>query len=131
MRLFLLDPCSVLVRGQGVLLLLEGGLGITHCHFLLLKGFALFLEGPGERGDGRLLALELGLLALELGLLALELGFLVLELGLLALELGFLLLERRPSALQLGGLRLGFPSLLLHCGSLDVTLGGGPRELLL
>jgi len=47
------------------------------------------------------------------------------------MELGFLLLERRPSALQLGGLPLGFPSLLLRCGPLDVTLTGGPRQLLL
>ena len=73
--------------------------------------------GPGERGDGRLLALELSLLALELGLLA--------------LKLGFLLLERRPSALQLGDLGLGFLSLLLRCGPLDVTLTGGPHQLLL
>jgi len=86
-------------------------------HLLFLEGFALLLEGPGERGNGCLLALELGLLALELGLLA--------------LEFGFLLLERRPSALQLSGLCLGFPSLLLRCGPLDVTLTGGPRQLLL
>jgi len=44
-----------------------------------------------------------------------------------ALELGFLLLERHPSALQLSGLRLGFSSLLLRCGPLDVTLTGSPR----
>ena len=117
MRLFLLDPCGVLVRGQGVLLLLEGGFGITHCHFLLLEGFALLLEGPGQRSDGRLLALELGLLALELGLLA--------------LELGLLLLERRPNTLQLGSLRLGLLSLLLRCGPLDIALTGGSCQLFL
>ena len=117
LRLFLLDPCGLLEGGQGIFLLLKGGLSVTHCRFLLLEGIALLLEGPGGHGDGRLLALELGLLALELGHLA--------------LELGFLLLERHPSALQLGGLCLGFPSLLLCCGSLDVTLTGGPRQLLL
>ena len=110
MRLFLLDPCGFLVREQGVLLLLEGGLSITHCRFLLLEGFALLLEGPGQRSDGRLLALELGLLALELGLL---------------------LLERRPNMLQLGSLCLGLQSLLLRCGPLDVALAGGLRQLLL
>ena len=60
-----------------------------------------------------------------------ELGLLVLELGLLALEFGFLQLERCPGALQLGGLRLGFLSLLLCCSSLDVALTGGLRQLLL
>ena len=58
------------MRGQGVLLLLEGGLGITHCRFLLLEGFALLIEGPGQRSDGRLLALKLSLLDLELGVAA-------------------------------------------------------------
>ena len=117
MRLFLLDPCGVLVRGQGVLLLLEGGLGVTHCRFLLLEGFALLLEDPGQCSDGRLLTLKLGLLALELGVLA--------------LELGLLLLERRPSSLQLGSLRLSFLGLLLRRGPLDVALAGGSRQLFL
>ena len=103
MRLFLLDPCGVLVRGQGVLLLLEGGLGVTHCRFLLLEGFSLLLEGPGQRSDGRLLALELGLL----------------------------LLECRPNTLQLGSLCLGFMSLLLRRDPLDIALADGPRQLLL
>ena len=116
-RLFLLGPCGFLVRKQGVLLLLEGGLGITHCRFLLLEGFAFLLEGPSQHSDGRLLALKLGLLALELGLLA--------------LELSLLLLERRPNALQLSSLRLGLLSLLLRRGLLDVALTGGPRQLLL
>ena len=110
LRFFLLDPGDLLERGQGVLLLLEGGLRIPNGHLL-------FLEGPGERGDGRLLALELGLLALELGLLV--------------LELGLLLLERRPNTLQLGNLRLGLLSLLLRRGPLDVALAGGPRQLFL
>ena len=117
MRLLLLGLCGVLVCGQGVLLFLEGGLGVTHCRFLLLEGFALLLEDPGQRSDGRLLALKLGLLALELGVLA--------------LELGLLLLERRPNTLQLGSLRLGLLSLLLHRGPLDVALTGDPRQLLL
>ena len=103
LRLFLLDPCGFLVRGQGVLLHHEVGLGVMHCRFLLLEGFALLLEGPGERGDGRLLVLELGLL----------------------------LLERRPNTLQLGSLCLGLQSLLLRCGPLDVALAGGLRQLLL
>ena len=85
LRLFLLDSGGLLERGQGVLLLLEGSLRVPHNNLLLLEGLALLLEGPGERGDGRLLALELGLLALELGLLA--------------LELGLLLLDRRPNTL--------------------------------
>ena len=38
---------------------------------------------------------------------------------------------RCPSALQLGGLCLGFLSLLLCYGPLDITLTGGPRQLLL
>ena len=117
LRLFLLDPCSLLEGGQGIFLLLKGGLGIAHCRFLLLEGFALLLEGPGERGDGHPLALELGLLALELGLLA--------------LELGLLLLERRPSSLQLGSLRLGFLGLLLRRGPLGIALVDSPRQLLL
>ena len=117
MCLFLLDPCGFPVRGQGVLLLLEGGLGVTHCHFLLREGRVPPSEGCVERGDGRLLALELGLLALEL-------DFLVLELSLL-------LLERRPNTLQLGSLRLGLLSLLLPRGPLDVALAGGPRQLFL
>ena len=74
LRLFLLGPCGLLERGQGVLLLLEGGLRVPDGHLLFLEGSALLLESPGERGDGCLLVLELGLLALELGLLALELG---------------------------------------------------------
>ena len=115
--LFLLDPGGFLEQGQGVLLLLEGGLRVPDGHLLFLEGSTLLLEGPGQRSDGRLLALELGLLALELGVLA--------------LELGFPLLESRPSELQLDGLRLGFLSLLLCCSSLDVTLTGGPRQLLL
>ena len=119
LRLFLLDPGGLLEQGQGVLLLLEGGLSVTRCRFLLLEGFALLLEG-----HGRLLALELGLLALELGLLALELG-------LLTLELGLLLLERCPNTQQLGSLRLGLLSLLLRRGPLDVALAGVPCQLLL
>ena len=110
MRLFLLDPCGFLVRGQGLLLLLEGSLGITHCRFLLREGRVPLYEGRVECGDGRLLTLELGLLALELGLL---------------------LLERRPKTLQLGSLRLGFLSPLFRGGPLDVTLARGPRQLLL
>jgi len=112
LRLFLLDPGGLLERGQGVLLL-EGGLRIPHDHLLLLEGFALLLEGPGQRGDGRLLALELDLLALELGLFA--------------LELGFLLLECCPDTLQLGSLRLSLLSFLLCRGPLDVALFGDPR----
>ena len=110
LRLFLLDPHGFLERGQGLLLLLEGGLRIPGGRFLLL-------EGPGERGDGHPLALELGLLALELGLLA--------------LELGLLLLERRPSSLQLGSLCLGLLGSLLRHGPLGVALAGGLRQLLL
>ena len=79
MRLFLLDPRGFLERGQGVLLLLEGGLRFPDGRFPILEVFTLLLEGARERGDGRLLALELGLLALELGLLALEFGLLLLE----------------------------------------------------
>ena len=67
-------------------------------HLLLLEGFALFPEGPGERDDGHLFLEKLGLL----------------------------LLERRPKALQLGSLLLDFPSLLLRCDPLDVTLAGNP-----
>ena len=117
LRLFLLDPGSLLERGQGVLLLLEGGLRVPDGHLLFLEGSALLLEGPGQHSDGRLLALELVLLALELGLLV--------------LELGLLLLERHPNTLQLGSLSLGLLS-LLHCrGPQDVALAGGPRQLLL
>ena len=72
LRLFLLDPCGFLQRGQGVLLLLEGSLRI-------LEGRDLFLKSPGERGDSRPLTLELGLLALELGLLRFEGLLLLLE----------------------------------------------------
>ena len=103
MRLFLLDPGDPLERGQGVLLLLEGGLRIPDDHLLFLKGSALLLEGPGERGDDRLLLLELGLF----------------------------LLERRPNALQLGSLRLGLMGSLLRRGPLGVALADSPRQLLL
>ena len=106
LRLLLLDSGGLHERGQGVLLLIEGGLRVPHDDLLLLEGFALLLEGPGERGDGRLLALELGLLALELGLF---------------------LLEHRPNALQLGSLRLSLLSFLLCRGPLDVALFGDPR----
>ena len=105
-----MDSGGLLEGRQGVLFLLEGGLRIPEGHLPFLEGFALLLEGPGERGNGCLLALELGLLALEFG---------------------FLLLECRRSTLQLSGLCLGFPSLLLCCGPLDVTLAGSPRQLLL
>ena len=115
--LFPLDPGGLLEREQGVLLLLEDGLRVPDGHLLFLEGFALFLEGPGERGDGRLLALELGLLALEFGLLV--------------LELGLLLLQRCPNMLQLGGPRLSLLSLLLRRGPLDVALAGGLRQLFL
>ena len=70
--LFLLDPCSFLEHGQGVLLLLEGSLHV-------LEGHNLFLESPGERGNSRPLMLELGLLALELGLLRFKGLLLLLE----------------------------------------------------
>ena len=110
LRFLLLDSGSLLERGQGVLLLLEGGLRVPDGHLLFLEGFSLFLEGPGERGDSRLLALELGLLVLELGLL---------------------LLERRPSTLQLGSLRHGLLSLLLRRGPLDVALAGSSCQLFL
>ena len=117
LRLFLLDPRGFHERGQGVLLLIEGSLRIPDSRFLLLEGFTLLLEGPGERGDGRLLALELGLLALQLSLLA--------------LELGLLLLEHRPSSLQLGSLRLGLLGFLCRHGPLGVALSGGLHPLLL
>jgi len=100
---------------QGVLSFLEGSLSVPNGHLLCSEDGVLLHKGLGEHHDGHLLALELSLLALELGLLA--------------LELGFLLLERRRSALQLGGLRLDFLSLLLRCGPLDVTLAGGPHQL--
>ena len=88
----LLQPSQRGVRlrlecGQGVLLLLEGTLRAPSGRLLLSKGGISLSEGCGEHGDGRLLALELGLLAQKLGLL---------------------LLERRPSSLQLGSLLLGF-----------------------
>ena len=110
LHFLLLDSGGLLERGQGVLLLLEGGLRVPDGHLL-------FLEGPGERGDGRLLPLELGLLALEFGLLV--------------LELGLLSIERRPNTLQLGSLLLGVLSLLLRRGRLDVALTGGSRQLFL
>ena len=103
LRLFLLDSGGLLERGQGVLLLLEGGLRVSHDHPLLLEGFALLLEGPGQRGDGRLVVLELGLL----------------------------LLEHHPNALQLNSLRLSLLSLLLRRGPLDIALSGGLRQLFL
>jgi hypothetical protein len=115
--IFLLDLCGLLEGGQGIFLLLKGGLGVAHCRFLLLEGFALLLEGPGDCGDGCLLALELGLLALELGLLA--------------LELSLLLLECRPSSLQLSSLRLGLFGFMLRHGPLGIALAGGLRQLLL
>ena len=90
LRFRLLDSDGPFERGQGVLLLLEGGLRVPDDHLLFLEGFTLFLEGPGERGDGHLLALELGLLALEFGLLV--------------LELRLLLLQHRPSSPQLDSL---------------------------
>ena len=102
MRLLQLSPCGILKRRQGGLLLLEGALCVPNSHLF-------FRKSRGEYGDSRFPALELSLLVLELG---------------------FLLLERHPSALQLGGLRLGFPSLLLRCGPPDVTLTGGSRQLL-
>ena len=62
----------------------------------------------------------------ELGLLLLERCPEALQLG--ALRLGFpsLLLERRPEALQLGSLRLGLPGLLLRRRPLDIPLTGNP-----
>ena len=117
LRFRLLDSGGPFEHGQGVLLLLEGGLRVPDGHLLFLEGFALFLEGPGECGDGRLLALELGLLALELSLLV--------------LELGLLLLERRPNMLQLGSPHLGLLSLLLCRGPQDIALVRGPRQLFL
>ena len=84
--LFLLSPCGFLKRGQGVLLLLKGSLCVLDRRFLLTEGHVLLSVGRGERGDSRLLALEFGILVLELGLLRLE--------GL------FLLLKRRSSSLQ-------------------------------
>ena len=110
MRLFLLDPRGFLVRGQGVLLLLEGSR-------LVPEGHVFLLEGPGERGDRHPLMLEHGLHALELGLLRFE--------GLL------LLLERRSGLQQLGLTCLGLLGLLVSCGSLGVALTGGSGQLLL
>jgi len=117
LRFLLLGSGNLFERGQGVLLLLKGGLRVPDGHLLFLEGFALFLKGPGERSDGRLLALELDLLALELGLLV--------------LELDLLLLKHRPHMLQLGSPRLGIMSFLLRRGPLDITLTGGSRQLFL
>ena len=96
LHFLLLDSGGLLERGQGVLLLLEGGLRVPDGHLLFLEGFAL------------------------------ELGLLALELGLLVLQLGLLLLERRPDTLQFGSPRLSLLSLLLRRGPLDVALAGGP-----
>ena len=117
MCLFLLDPCGFPVRGQGVLLLLEGSLRVLEGHILLLEGFVLLLESPDERGDSRPLMLKHGLLALELGLLRFE--------GLL------LLLERRSGLPQLGLTCLGLLGLLVSCGSFGVALTSGSGQLLL
>ena len=67
----------------------------------------------------------------ELGLLLLERCAEALQLG--ALRLGFpsLLLESCPETLQLGSLRLGLSSLLLRYSPLDVLLTGYPRQVLL
>jgi hypothetical protein len=89
----------------------------TVCHFLLLEGFVLLLEGPDERGDGRPLVLELGLLALELGLLT--------------LKLGLLLLKRCSSLPQLGLAFLGLLGLLVSHGSLSIALTGSSGQFLL
>ena len=69
LRLFLLDPGDPLERGQGVLLLFEGGLRIPDGHLLFLEGSALLL----------------GLLLLERRPNTLQLGSLLL--GLLSLLL--------------------------------------------
>ena len=115
---------SLCERGQGVLPLFEGGPHVLEGHHLLLEGLALFPEGPGERNHGHLLVEELGLLLLERCAEALQLG---------ALRLGFpsLLLERCPEALQLGSLCLGVLSFLLSRGLLDIPLTGNPRQILL
>jgi hypothetical protein len=67
----------------------------------------------------------------ELGLLLLERCSEALQLG--ALRLGFptRVLKHRSEALQLGSLCLGLPSLLLCCGPLDVPLTSCPRQIIL
>ena len=120
--LFLLQQCPsgvrlLLERGQGGLLLFEGGLCIPNGHISCLEDNVLLHDGLGERRDGRLLALELSLLALELGLLHLER---------LASPLQF-----RRILLQLGRLCLDLLGLLLGYGSLPIALAAGLGELVL
>ena len=62
----------LLERGQGGFLLFEGGLCVPNGHLPRLENNVLLHEELGEHRDGRLLALKLGLLALELGLRRLE-----------------------------------------------------------
>ena len=107
----------LLKHRQGGFLLFEGGLCVPNGHLSWLKDNVLLHEGLSERRDGRFLALELSLLALELGPLRLD-------------RLVFLLQRRRiPS--QLGRLCLDLLGLLLGCGSLRVALAAGLGQLLL
>ena len=100
----------LLERGQGGLLLIEGGLCVPSGHLLRCEDDVLLHEGLSERRDDRLHALELGLLRLERFVL---------------------LLQRRRILPQLGRLRLDLLGLMLSCGSLHVTLVAGLGELLL
>ena len=74
LRLLQQSLCGIrllLECGQGGLLFLEASLRTPNGRLLLSKGGIPLSEGRKERGDGRLLTLELGLTALELGLLPL------------------------------------------------------------